>query len=360
MSNTYEHGTLNDLKVIELSNALAGPIAAMFFAELGAEVKKYENRRTGGDVTRRWRKPDESGAISSYYASVNYGKEILTIDLRKKSEHAKLWSDLRDADLLITNFKPGSAEKLGLGFEELRQAFPSLIIIHLVGYDITTSRPAFDLSIQAETGYMYLNRQPGQMPMKFPFAFTDVMAGYQIRSAALMALYNREKNSDGCYITVSLYQSGIAGLINQASYFLMTGEQPEPLGSLHPTIAPYGEVFESADGRMFTIAIGTDDQFNALTGDLELPDAYDHNQFSSNVLRVKNRELLFGYLSDSFKLLNWNALERLFLRKNVPFGLVANMNQVFQNQLAKQMIRESEGPEGKIKTVSTVAFKVKG
>lgn len=350
---------MSKLKVIELSNALAGPSAAMFFAEMGATVRKYENKRTGGDITRKWRKPDESGPISSYYASVNYGKEIVLIDLEQEEDFDLLWKDLEHSDLVISNFKPGSAEKLGLGYDKLRAAFPSLIIIHLVGYDLNTTRPAFDLSIQAETGYMYLNRPPKQQPMKFPFAFTDVMAGYQIRSAALLALYQREKNGKGNYITVSLYQTGIAGLINQASYYLMTGKQPEPLGSLHPTISPYGEIFKSADGKIFTIAVGTDDQFNELIDALEMPEGYNHNQFASNVLRVKNRELLYGYLSYSFKLLNWNALEKQFLRKNVPFGLVANMREVFHHDLAKQMIRESDGPEGKIKTVSTVAFKVK-
>ncbi len=359
MSNSYQNEPLKELKVIELSNALAGPSAAMFFAEMGATVRKYENKRTGGDVTRKWRKPQEKGSLSSYYASVNYGKEVVSIDLRKKEDLEKLWDDLGNTDLLITNFKPGSAEKLGLAYYKLRVAFPSLIITHLVGYDTDTSRAAFDLSIQAETGYMYLNRPSGQQPMKFPFAFTDVMAGYQIRSAALMALYKREKHGKGSYITISLYQCGVAGLINQASYYLMTGEQPEPMGSLHPTIAPYGEIFESADGKMFTIAVGTDDQFNTLIDALEMPEDYDHIQFASNVLRLKNRELLCGYLSDSFKLVNWITLQKRFLSKNVPFGLIANMNQVFKNRLAKQMIRESIGSNGKIKTVSTVAFKVK-
>lgn len=360
MNNKIENAPLKEIKVIELSNALAGPSAAMFFAEMGAFVRKYENKRTGGDVTRKWKKPDEKGNISSYFASVNFGKEIIPIDLKLAADQKVLWRDLKDADLLICNFKPGSAEKLGLGMDELREAFPSLVIIQLVGYDPNMARPAFDLSIQAEAGYMFLNRPKGQTPMKFPFAFTDVMAGQQIRSAALLALYKREKDGQGAYITVSLFQSGISGLINQASYYLMTGNLPQPMGSLHPTIAPYGEIFESADGKLFTLAIGTDAHFEDLVNLLELPEEYDHNQFASNVLRVKNRELLFRYLSDGFKLLNWIVLEQLLAEKNVPYGLIANMEEVFERRLAKEMIKESDTPDGKIKTVSTVAFKIKG
>jgi crotonobetainyl-CoA:carnitine CoA-transferase CaiB-like acyl-CoA transferase len=351
---------LKGITVIELANALAGPAAGMFFAELGADVIKIENPHTNGDITRRWRNKyeDQNSALSSYYCSANYNKQSLYLDLKSDAGRKTFFDLLEKADILLCNLNPSSAKRMNLDLKELHLRFSRLILVNLIGYGPEQDRSAFDLAIQAESGMMYLNREKDQEAMRFPFPIVDVLAGHQIKEAVLLALFKLEKNGKGSYIEVSLYLSAITGLMNQASYYLNSGVTPKPIGSLHPTISPYGEVFESRDHIKFTLAIGTESQFARLAEILELDKELVHNQYRTNVLRVNNRISLFGYLSSQIKMLNWKVLENSFLQHDIPFGRIKEMNEVFEEQMAAKMIRNWEDEVHR--SVSSIAFSLRG
>src|ERR1041384_6818530 len=213
-----------DLKVIELASVLAGPAVGMFFAELGADVLKIENPKNGGDITRQWKNASEKpGDLSAYYASVNWGKSSVSLDISDEKGRRQLFAWLQNADVLIMNFKAGDAEKLGLDFPSLSARFPKLICGYLTGYGENDPRPAFDLVMQAETGFMSMNGTPESGPLKMPVAIIDIMAAHQLKEGLLTALFLRERSGKGSCVKVSLFDAAIASLANQASNFLMTG-----------------------------------------------------------------------------------------------------------------------------------------
>lgn len=263
-----------NLKVIELSSVLAGPLVGTFFAELGAEVIKIENIKTGGDVTRSWKlsteNPEES--ISAYYAAANYGKTSLLKNLKKDSDFQEILTLIKKSDILIANFKPGDAQKLKLDFETLRPINPSLIYGEITGFGENDPRVAYDVVLQAETGYMSMNGEHGYPPLKMPLAFIDILTAHQMKEGILCALLQRSADGKGRKVTVSLYNSAIASLANQASNWLMNKHIPKKIGSLHPNIAPYGETFQCQDGKWIVLAVGSDQQFAKLAVLLELPE----------------------------------------------------------------------------------------
>ena len=260
----------SELKIIELASVLAGPSVGAFFAEFGASVIKVENPRTSGDVTRSWRTAGEQNTsdISAYFASVNFGKRSLALDISQQQGRAVLYALLGAADVIIASYKPGDAEKLGVAYDEVKKHNPSIIYGHITGYGNDSSRAGYDAIIQAETGYTSMN---GTNEMcKMPVALMDVLAGHQLKEAILMALWSREKTGSGCYIPISLYDSALSGLVNQASNFLNAGHVPKPLGSDHPNIVPYGTLYQCKDGQYLILAVGNDKQFAELMDILKL------------------------------------------------------------------------------------------
>ena len=250
-----------NLKVVELASVLAGPSVGMFFAELGCDVKKVEH--PSGDMTRKWKLPKENkeANISGYYCSVNWGKEVHFSNLKNKKDNQKVREWISEADILISNFKYGDADKFNLSYASLREDNPRLIYAHLSGYGSDTARAAFDVIIQAESGFMHMNGQSDGPPTKMPVALMDVLAAHQMKEGILCALLEREKTGKGGLIEASLIDSGIASLANQATNYLMGDSIPSRKGSIHPNIAPYGEYFECKDGKLMVLAIGTDKQF---------------------------------------------------------------------------------------------------
>lgn len=350
----------SNLRILDLSNALAGPSAGQFFAELGAEVIKYENPMTGGDITRTWKTPAEDPAdhFSSYYASVNLFKKIKNCNLKEEQDHREFLSELAATDVLITNLKTESLERLGIGREKLCEQFPQLILIHLVAFDHLDARTAFDFTLQAECGYMYLNAKSADSDqLKFPVAFIDVLAGHQIKEAILIALLKRAKEHIGSLVEVSLFKSALTGLINQAASYLNTGVVPQPMGSLHPSIAPYGESFLSKDKIRFVLGIGTDDQFKKLLKIMNINDEDVHKQYGLNVNRVRNRILLAEYLQSKFDCLFWKELKKAFIMDNIPFGRINQLDELFETKLAQKMIKEYNFTSSdRYRAVSALAF----
>jgi crotonobetainyl-CoA:carnitine CoA-transferase CaiB-like acyl-CoA transferase len=348
------------LRVVELANVLAGPAVGMFFAELGAEVIKIENKSTGGDLTRKWKLPVEQkeSTTSSYYHSVNWNKEILFLDLKEAVDHAVAIEKISAADLLITNFKSGDAEKFGMSSSVLLSRYPSLIIAEITGFD-DQDRVAYDAVLQAETGFMSLNGNPGAQPMKMPVALIDLLAAHQLKEGILIALLQRAKTGKGCKVTASLYRSAIASLANQASAYLNTHVVPLASGSLHPTIAPYGEIFRCADGQLVLLAVGTDKQFLRLLDILKAEEMGSDPLFSTNTNRVINRKILAEKLNKYIELLTSENLLSACHRAKVPAASVRSIDQVFMDPSIQSMVLEQQEGDGSVsKRVATVAFKI--
>lgn len=334
---------LHDLLIIETASVLAGPSVGLFFAELGARVVKVENKRNGGDVTRQWKLPQEDPAspVSAYFSSVNWGKEHRFLDLTDAEDRAAFDALVHGADALITNHMAADAEKLGLTRDRLRALNPRLIHGHIKGFADEPGRPAYDVVLQAETGYIGMTGSDDQHLAKLPIALIDVLAAHQLKEGLLLALWQRARTGKGAYVEVSLEEAALAGLINQASNNLMTGAVARPLGTLHPNIAPYGEVFRCEDGGLLLLAVGSDAQFHALCAVLLLSGLATDPRFNSNRMRVQHRAALAQLLEEAIAAHPRDALLRMLLNQGVPAGGVRSIDEVMSTPVAESMVLES-------------------
>ncbi|MCZ8286025.1 MAG: CaiB/BaiF CoA-transferase family protein, partial [Bacteroidia bacterium] len=308
-----------DLTVIELAGVLAGPSVGLFFAELGAKVIKIENPRTGGDVTRSWKLSTEDALdnTSAYYWSVNAGKEILFLDLADAKDLAQFYALVKTADIVISNYKAGDDKKLKVDYKTLSSIHPSLIHASINGFGKDKPRTAYDLILQAESGFMFMNGEPNAAPLKMPVALIDILAGHQLKEAVLIALLQRHKSGKGAALSVSLFDTAIASLANQATNWLIAHHLPVSQGSLHPNIAPYGELYTTADQHTITFAIGSDKQFQKLCALLGLGIATDV-RYSNNQQRVIHREKLWAILSEKIRSHSFQDLYQACLELDIP------------------------------------------
>lgn len=355
-----------NLKIVELASVLAGPAVGMFFAELGAEVIKIENKTTGGDVTRSWQLPNEQVNIdengisdSAYFHSVNYGKKHYFFDLQSVTDREKVYDILRGCDVVISNFKKTSAEKMGMDYETIKALTPSVIYAQIYGFDEEDETPAFDVVLQAEAGFMFMNGEKGGNAVKMPVALIDLLAAHQLKEGILVALLKRERTGEGSFVSTSLYESAVASLANQATNWLMAGHIPQRIGSEHPNIAPYGDMFYTLDNKYVVLACGTEKQWLSLCKALELEDLIEDKRFKTNALRVKNRAELHAILRGVMELYGREELIELLKKNQIPVGAIRNMPEVFENKTAQAMILEDATLENVVtKCVKTVAFKI--
>ena len=348
------------LRVLELSSVLAGPLAGSFFAEGGAEVVKVEHPQWG-DVTRSWRAVGEAvdAKISSYYASANTYKNVCRVDLRSEEGLKWLEEELSKADVLLQNFKEGDLAKFNLVPEDLAGRFPELVHIRLVGFADAPTRLAYDVVVQAETGFMHMNGSPDGPPTRMPVALMDVLASDHIKTAALSGLYSREKGVTGWYSEVSLERSGLAALVNRATNFLMNGDEQNRIGSEHPNIAPYGDIVTLKAGRQIVLAVGSDKQFRGLCEVLRLEDLAADERFLENASRVRNRAELMSELRGVFaEIEEEEVLMDDFLTKGVPAGLVRPLSEVFAEGTTGRdhLIDEGEVDGRRVIKPSVVAY----
>lgn len=348
-----------DLKVIELAGVLAGPSVGYFFAELGASVVKVENPKTNGDVTRSWKlKTEDSKAkTSAYFWSVNALKDFSSLDITIPSQLQKLYDLVKDADVVITNYKAGDAEKLKVDYTTLSTLNPKLIYASINGFGYNSPRSAYDLILQAESGFMSINGELNSQPLKMPVALIDLLAGHQLKEAILIALLKRYQTQKGCHIAVSLFDSALASLANQATNWLIANQLPKSLGSIHPNIAPYGELFETKDHHLVTFAIGSNQQFKHLCELIQYAGLATDAKYANNQLRVNNRSQLYALLYDYIKQFNFKDLFSLCLEKEIPIGKIRNLKEVFELPEAKDMLRKFSFEKKEVTTVSGIAFK---
>jgi crotonobetainyl-CoA:carnitine CoA-transferase CaiB-like acyl-CoA transferase len=338
---------LNNLIVIELASVLAGPSVGQFFAELGAEVVKIENINTGGDVTRCWKgKEENTDDRSAYFCSVNWGKKSVALDLNNVGDLNVVHKLVERADIVITSYKPGDAEKLKVDYLTLSTLNPNVIYGEVTGYGNANTRVGYDAIIQAESGFMYMNGELGGASLKMPVALIDVLAGHQLKEGILLALLERTTTGRGRKVEVSLIQSAIASLVNQASNWLVGGVIPVKQGSQHPNIAPYGDVFQTKDDHEILLAVGSDRQFRDLCFVLEASELPTQPPFNTNQERVKNRVQLHEILSHRFKHFSLSdVLERLH-HVNVPAGVIQNIAQVFELPEASSLLLYTQNLKG--------------
>jgi crotonobetainyl-CoA:carnitine CoA-transferase CaiB-like acyl-CoA transferase len=350
-----------DLKIVELANVLAGPAAGMFFSELGAEVIKIENKLTNGDVTRSWKLPSENknSLTSAYYASVNYNKKSVFIDLTKEDDKQQVYNLIKTADIVISNYKPGDDIKLGMDYDSLKKINPTIILAYITGFGEKEKRTAYDLILQAETGFMHMNGTPESGPLKMPVALIDILAAHQLKEGILMAIIKKMKTGKGSKVTVSLFDAAIASLANQAGAWLMAGTDPQPIGSLHPTIAPYGEIFISKDKKQIVLAIGSNKQFQQLCAILNIPSINQNKKYENNRGRIQNRKKLYGILQLAIQQFESKMLMELLLAKDVPAGIIKSVKEVFESSNLESSILKDYSPDNtENKRVKTIAFKL--
>jgi crotonobetainyl-CoA:carnitine CoA-transferase CaiB-like acyl-CoA transferase len=348
-----------ELKVVELAGVLAGPSVGYFFAELGAKVIKVENPNTNGDVTRSWKLKTEDSAdkTSAYFWSVNSQKDFLFLDITAPSQLEKLYALIKDADILITNYKAGDDIKLKVDYKTLSVLNPKLIVASINGFGQDSPRTAYDLILQAESGFMSMNGEANSKPVKMPVALIDILAGHQLKEAILIALIQRYQTNKGCHLSVSLFDSAVASLANQATNWLIGKQLPKAMGSIHPNIAPYGELFDTKDNHLVTFAIGSNKQFKQLCELIQFPSLANDIKYANNQLRVNNRVQLYAILYNYIRQISFKELFKSCLEREIPIGKIRNLKEVFELPEARAMIKKFEFNKKEISTVSSIAFK---
>ncbi len=319
---------LAGVRVLELASVLAGPLAGSALAERGAQVTKVE-RPPEGDVTRTWRSPGEqTGPESAYWMAANAGKEVVFQDLNSPEGRDWLEAELDRSDVLLENFKTADLQRFGLDPERVRRRWPRLVRVRLVGFPNAPERLAYDVVVQAETGFMAMNGAADGPPTRMPVALMDVLASHHIRTAALEGLLYRASTGRGCFTVVSLEASGLSALANTATEWLVNGHVPTRRGSEHPNIAPYGDLLPCRDGWI-VLAVGSDRQFAGLCSVLGWTEGPTELRFATNPERVVHRRELLAALSARAAHREVAELADALLQAGVPAGRVRSLDEVF-------------------------------
>ncbi|MBL7851302.1 MAG: CoA transferase [Cyclobacteriaceae bacterium] len=337
-----------DLVVLELASVLAGPSVGQFFAELGAEVIKIENPRTGGDVTRSWRGAGENtDDRSAYFCSCNWGKKSVLLDLSLETDREKMLRLAEKSDIIIASYKPGDAEKLGVGYEQMKAVNPAVIYGMITGYGPEDDRVGYDAVIQAESGFMDLNGEKDGPPVKMPVALIDILAAHQLKEGLLLALLKKERTGEGSRVEVSLLETALASLANQATNWTVGGKVPSRQGSAHPNIAPYGDTFVTADGKLLLLAVGNDRQFESLLEAVGIPPSDRRVAgLKTNPDRVRNREELNDLLARAISKCQSLELVGDLHRRKVPAGLIRNVREALEDPLSRPLRLDAAGLTG--------------
>lgn len=285
-------GALAGFRILDLSRVLAGPYCSMIFGDLGAEVIKIE-APGGSDETRHWGPPFQEG-VSAYYLSANRNKESITLDLRTLEGQEQFRELVKTSDVVLHNFKTGTMEKFGLGYESLAALNPRLVFCSITGFGETgplKDLPGYDFILQGMSGLMQITGTPESGPQKMGVAIVDILTGLYACIGIQAALLERTTSGKGQKLDLSLYDCAVSSLVNIGSNYLMTGKEPLRRGNTHAQIAPY-QTFNAKDGLLI-VAVGTNTQFQALC---ELVGWKPPECFSTNAGRVENRETLTSIL----------------------------------------------------------------
>ena len=320
-----------NLKVLDLTRVLAGPICSMMLGDMGADVIKVE-RPGEGDETRGWGPPFDSDGQSAYFLAINRNKKSIAADLSQAPDRALVLELIRDADVVIDNFLPTSLARFGLDPIELLDQNPSLVWCTISGFGPDSTRPGYDCVVQAECGWMAITGEPDGAPMKVGVALADVIAGKDAAIAILGVVAECVSGPvpmERRRINISLADSARAALVNVAQNVLVSGSDAKRWGNAHPNLVPY-QLFQAAD-RPFVIAVGSDGQWRACANALGLHDLGEDDSLRTNAGRIKERDRLVSEVSRRVKeksARHW--IDRLD-SVGVPCGLVNTVAEVLQD-----------------------------
>ncbi|MCW3783833.1 CaiB/BaiF CoA transferase family protein [Defluviimonas salinarum] len=341
---------LQGLKVVELARILAGPWAGQMLADLGAEVIKVEAPE--GDDTRQWGPPfivREGDRTAAYFHAANRGKKSVTADFRTPEGQAFVRDLVKDADILIENFKVGGLKKYGLDYESLRAVNPRLIYCSITGFGQDgpyAHRAGYDYIIQGMSGLMSITGEPDGQPQKVGVAVTDVFTGIYAVAAILAAVHQRGRTGEGQQIDMALLDVATSVMANQAMNYLASGTPPMRMGNAHPNIVPYS-VFDCADGWII-IATGNDGQYRRLCRILGLDALAEAPDYRTNADRIANRAELTRLITE--KTVSWQKADLLSAceAEGVPAGPINDMGEVFADPqvVARGMRVELDGVPG--------------
>ncbi len=319
-------GALAGLKIVDLSRVLGGPYCTMILADHGADVLKVEPPQ--GDETRQWGPPfaerDDGSRDASYYLGVNRNKRAMSLDVGSADGRAVLLRLLEDADVLVENFKTGSMEKWGLGYEQVLAArFPRLIHCRISGFGADGplgGLPGYDAVVQAMSGLMSINGEVGHGSVRLATPMVDMATGMYAALAILMAVHERGRSGRGQFLDMTLYDCATALLHPQAANYLLSGRRPLPLGNAHPNVAPYDK-WPTRNGEIF-IAVGNDRQFRLLAETMGQAYLAVDPRYATNADRMAHRAALREELAAALAQADGQALAVALLRAGVPAGVV--------------------------------------
>jgi crotonobetainyl-CoA:carnitine CoA-transferase CaiB-like acyl-CoA transferase len=349
-------GSLEGLRILDLSRILAGPTATQLMADLGAEVIKVEKPESGDD-TRSWGPPflpDANGDdsdLSAYFLCANRNKKSIAIDIASEDGVALLRRLVAISDVVVENYKPGDLARRGIGYEDLRQIKSDIIWCSISGFGQTgpySDRTGYDFLIQAMGGIMSITGEPeaaGGKPVKVGVGIADVMCGMYATVGVLAALRHRDRTGEGQHIDLALYDSQVAWLINAATNHLVSGRVPKPLGNAHPNIAPY-QTFAASD-EYLAVAVGNDTQFQRFAEAIGVAELALDDRFRRNRDRLANLEDLQALIEAEIVKETALSWEKRLLAAGVPAGRVATIDTVLSDPhtLARGMVVELPGDE---------------
>ncbi|WP_269584079.1 CaiB/BaiF CoA transferase family protein [Roseibium sp. Sym1] len=357
-------GPLSHVRVLDLSRIMAGPWCGQILADLGADVIKVE-RLGEGDDTRRWGPPflaDSNGnptGEAGYYLSVNRGKRSVELDLKSEEGREAVRQLARTSDILLENFKAGTLDRMGLGYDELKVINPQLIYCSVTGFGLSGPRAkdaAYDFMIQGLGGLMSVtgapDGEPGEGPQKVGVPIVDIMTGMYAAVGVLAALANRNVTGKGDHIDLAMLDVSVATLANQATNYLVSGRPPARRGNRHPNIQPQN-VYPVADGHI-VLAVGNDGQFRKFAGVIGHPALADDPRFATNAARVENlkdlEDVVISALSEG-TVADWTSA---LAEAGVPSGPINTIDRVFEEAQVRhrQMLRDIPHPlSGTLKQV---------
>jgi formyl-CoA transferase len=333
MTTQSAFGALAGLRVIDLTRVLGGPYCTQILGDHGAEIIKLEP--PAGDETRDW-SPTTPKEGSAYFNGANRNKRSIGLDLTKPRGREVLMTLLKDADVLIENFKPGTLDKWGIGNAFLREKFPRLIHCRISGFGADGPRggnPGYDAIVQAMAGMIAANGSPEGGPTRIGIPVVDLTTGLYAAVGILMAINERQKSGQGQFLETTLFETGLAVMHPHASNYFFTGKTPTPQGNPHPSLAPY-ESFKTKDGLIF-IGVGNDGTFRKLCKEVGKPQLGADPRFASNADRIANREILRAEMEEVFQHLEREPLCDRLLAAGLPAGPIQSIDKALESEQAK-------------------------
>ncbi|MGG1486962.1 CoA transferase [Peribacillus castrilensis] len=336
---------LSRIKVLDLSRVVAGPVCTSILGDLGADIIKVEGPDFL-DETRAWFPPDIED-ISLYYMAVNRNKRAITVNLKTKEGIQIIKKLIQESDVIVENFKTGTMERLGLGYEDLKALNPKIIHCSITGFGHTgpyKQLPGYDFLAQAMSGFMSVNGTSNGEPVKAGIAMADLYAGLYAIISILAALEARNHTGRGQHCDISLMDSMVASLMNIGTGFLNTGNLPKRYGNQHPTLVPY-QNFQTKDKEII-IAVGNDRQFQRFCSIINAEELPQDERFATANARIIYREELIPKLQEVILTKTADEWLTLFQENNIPCGPINTLDRVFTDEqvIERQMIQEVEHP----------------